>query len=358
MARSGFVLIASLLISAPTLAVAALPDRSALSYEENVTINTACAGALKRGDSAFADCVKRQTAELEAHPSPDRSGLTPERNQAIENKCKYLRRTSIGDYNECLKQAMEAPPPASEQTAEATPTDGLVPNFGEVFTQGKVDGAKDKPIPTEAAAADLPLPATVLPKRSDPTGASPLVAKDVYKKVEKAVFVVVATPSIAEAKSRNIVTGSAVAITDHLLLTNCHVVKGRDLIKIVQNEVATDAKLVAGKMGLDRCVLRADSITLQPVHGVRPFDDLAVGEHVYAIGAPLRLEHTLSEGLISSLHPRSGVNLVQTSAPISPGSSGGGLFDDRGNLIGITTLQFIGRAQNLNFAIAASDYWN
>lgn len=48
MARSGFVLVASLLIAAPTLAVAALPDRSTLSYDENVTINIACAGALKQ----------------------------------------------------------------------------------------------------------------------------------------------------------------------------------------------------------------------------------------------------------------------------------------------------------------------
>ena len=42
---------------------------------------------------------------------------------------------------------------------------------------------------------------------------------------------------------------------------------------------------------------------------------------------------------------------------ISPGSSGGGLFDDRGNLIGITTLASIGY-QNLNFAVAAGDFWN
>lgn len=357
MARSGFVLVASLLISAPTLAVAALPDRSTLSYEENVTINTACAGALKRGDSAFTDCVNRQLAELAAHPSPDRSGLTAEQNQAIEKKCNYFRRSSIGDYNNCLKQAMDAPAEPA-QAAEETPGDGLVRNFGEVFTQGKLEAPKDKPILTKVAATDLALPATVLPKRADAVTSPVMTAKDLYKKVERSIFVVVATPSLADAKSRNFVTGSAVAITDHLLLTNCHVVKGRELIKIVQNDQATDAKLVAGKMALDRCVLQADGITLQPVHGIRPFDDLSVGEHVFAIGAPLRLEHTLSEGLISSLHPRSGINLVQTSAPISPGSSGGGLFDDRGNLIGITTLQSVGRAQNLNFAIAASDYWN
>jgi len=367
MARSGFVLVATLLISAPSLALAALPDRSTLSYEENVTINTACAGPLKRGDSAFADCVRQQLGQLEKHPSPDRSALTAEKNQAIESKCSYLRRTSIGDYNDCLTKAMEAPAP--EQAAEAS-DDALgkrletETDYARVFTQDKPSAAKEKAEPAEkpevmkVSATDLALPATVLPKRIEPASGAAMNAQEVFKKVERSIFVVVATPSLADAKSRNFVTGSAVAVTEHLLLTNCHVVKGRPVIKIVQNDQATDAELVAGKMGLDRCVLRADSIKLEPVRGVRSFDNLAVGEHVYAVGAPFRLEHTLSEGLISSLHPRSGVNLVQTSAPVSPGSSGGGLFDDRGNLIGITTLASSGRAQNINFAIAASDYWN
>ncbi len=47
--------------------------------------------------------------------------------------------------------------------------------------------------------------------------------------------------------------------------------------------------------------------------------------------------------------------LVQTSAPISHGSSGGGLFDARGELLGITTFYFAG-GQNLNFAVAAEDF--
>jgi hypothetical protein len=50
------------------------------------------------------------------------------------------------------------------------------------------------------------------------------------------------------------------------------------------------------------------------------------------------------------------VRYVQTSAPISPGSSGGGLFDERGNLLGITSFK-IDDAENLNFAIAAEDFW-
>ena len=50
------------------------------------------------------------------------------------------------------------------------------------------------------------------------------------------------------------------------------------------------------------------------------------------------------------------VEYVQITAPVSRGSSGGGLFDDRGNLIGVTTFT-IQDSQNLNFAIAASQFW-
>ncbi|HTZ80893.1 MAG TPA: serine protease [Stellaceae bacterium] len=368
MARSGLVPVASLLILAPTLALAAAPDpRTALSYDENVTINIACAGTLKRGDSAFTDCVNQQLAQLKQHPSPDRSGLSDERNQTIERKCNYLRRSSIGDYNDCLSKAMAAP--AEPQTADNTDESlekNLQTNYAKVFTEG--DGTQDKPeqskaepekpTPTLVADTTLPPPASVLPKRPDHMGKEVLEARELFKRVKQSIFVVVATRSLADARSRDVAQGSAVAISDHILLTNCHVVKDRPVIKIIQDGQATDAKLVAGKMALDRCVLEAKDITLHPVTGIRPFSDLEEGERVFAIGTPIGRERTLSEGLVSQLQHTAMANFVQTSAPVSPGSSGGGLFDEHGNLIGITTLGSFGRAQNINFAIAASDYWN
>jgi len=77
-----------------------------------------------------------------------------------------------------------------------------------------------------------------------------------------------------------------------------------------------------------------------------------VGERVYALGAPEGFDLTLSEGLISGLRRRGGTNVIQTTAPISHGSSGGGLFDLEGRLVGITTY-YIEDGQSLNFAIAA-----
>src|SRR5476649_1726632 len=78
------------------------------------------------------------------------------------------------------------------------------------------------------------------------------------------------------------------------------------------------------------------------------------GARVYAIGAPEGLELSITEGLVSALRNIDGVRVFQSSAPISPGSSGGGLFDDQGNLIGITTFR-IGEGQDLNFAVSSDN---
>ncbi len=354
MSRSALVLVASLLVCGSAMAAPSGPDRSNLSYEENVLINTACASARPKGDGAYYDCVSKQVAALQAHPSPDRSGLTPAQNRAIEERCRYLRRTGVAAYYDCISEAIAGPTISVSEDAE----NGLKPNYIEVFTHGTVGSTEDKMQATPVAATNVPLPASVLPKRPENVHKQALPSEQLFKTLERSVYVVAATPSIADARTRNVMQGSAVAVSEHLLLTNCHVVKGRELIKIVQDHTVSDAKLVAVDSSADRCVLRADDVTLVPITGVRAFGDLAVGEHVFAIGAPRGLERTLSEGLLSGLRHQPGRNLVQTSAAISPGSSGGGLFDERGNLIGITTMQYRGAAQNLNFAVAAGDYWN
>lgn len=79
-------------------------------------------------------------------------------------------------------------------------------------------------------------------------------------------------------------------------------------------------------------------------------------QRVFTVGAPRGLEQTLGDGLISGLRSGASVRLIQTSSPISPGSSGGGLFDSAGNLLGITTFM-LRESQALNFAISAEDFW-
>ena len=88
--------------------------------------------------------------------------------------------------------------------------------------------------------------------------------------------------------------------------------------------------------------------------------DLEVGEPLYTLGSPSGLELSLSNGVLSGLREHDGQRLVQTTTPISPGSSGGGLFDARGNLVGITALVLVGKDrinQALNFAVPAEAFF-
>ena len=84
-------------------------------------------------------------------------------------------------------------------------------------------------------------------------------------------------------------------------------------------------------------------------------DALEQGETVIAIGNPLGFEHTVSQGIISAVRELGGADstkLLQITAPVSPGSSGGALVNMRGELVGITQGTFGGEwVQNLNFAI-------
>ncbi len=192
-----------------------------------------------------------------------------------------------------------------------------------------------------------------------PAKGPPLSPKALFQRVEAAVWVVYAgrTKIDFQDPSTDASQGSAVAVTKSLLLTNCHVLEDRPIIVLGHGETVLVAKTVSADPDTDRCVLSSvEEFTFTPVPGISRFDALAVGDPVYTVGAPKGLDRTLGDGLISGLRSEEGRHYIQTTAPISPGSSGGGLFDDRGNLIGITK-GYIEKGQALNFAIAAEDYW-
>lgn len=171
-------------------------------------------------------------------------------------------------------------------------------------------------------------------------------------------------PSVWRVESKlegGVSQGSAVAVTKNRLLTNCHVLQGALKVVVKQGSTEVVAKLEESDPAKDRCVLGVADAQLKPIVGVRPYADLKVGEPLYTLGAPRGLDLTMADGMLSGRREDEGVRYVQTSAPISPGSSGGGLFDARGNLVGITTLSFAGKErlnQSLNFAIAAEMYWS
>jgi S1-C subfamily serine protease len=85
-------------------------------------------------------------------------------------------------------------------------------------------------------------------------------------------------------------------------------------------------------------------------------DRVQVSEEVVAIGNPLSLESTVSNGIVSGIRTskEQGGKFLQTTAPISPGSSGGPLLNMAGDVVGINTMYFEG-GENLNFAISVND---
>jgi S1-C subfamily serine protease len=180
-----------------------------------------------------------------------------------------------------------------------------------------------------------------------------------FKSVSKSVYALVGGAADDSGGRHQVKFGSAVAVSEKIAITNCHILQdaGDDIyLGSGASDEVEKATLVGANYELDRCVVSVSRMDLQPVPGLRRFDDVEVGETVYAIGNPLRLDRTLSEGLVSGKRERSDRRYLQTTAPISPGSSGGGLFDAHGNLLGITSFTMKG-AQGLNFAIPAEDYW-
>lgn len=168
-----------------------------------------------------------------------------------------------------------------------------------------------------------------------------------FQELSRSVFVVEALDSDGDV----VAFGSGVAIGTDSVLTNHHVIEGAVSIRVTQKAKSWSAMVIASDADRDLCRLRVHGLNAAPVP-VRPSSELAVGEKVYAIGTPEGLELTFSEGVISGLRGSGASKLIQTSAPISHGSSGGGLFDSVGKLVGITTAT-LSEGQNLNFAVPA-----
>ena len=153
-------------------------------------------------------------------------------------------------------------------------------------------------------------------------------------------------------------SGSAVAVSPKHALTNCHVVENKNVVLVVVGGKKSEGVVVHRDTIRDVCVLRISGVELQPVKKARSFEDLKIGEPVYAIGSPAGLENSISEGIISGKRHARGSSWIQTTAAISPGSSGGGLFDKGGNLIGITTFKIAGESdEGLNFAVPAQSFF-
>lgn len=146
-------------------------------------------------------------------------------------------------------------------------------------------------------------------------------------------------------------TGSGVVIgPGGLLATNYHVIKGAVSAQIVNDreEVFEVEGVLAFDQERDLAILKVKADL--PYTNLADSEKVEIGEQVYSIGSPLGIKNTVSNGMVSNLIEIDGQPFIQTTAPISQGSSGGGLFNAQGQLIGITTAT-ISKGQGLNYAI-------
>jgi tetratricopeptide (TPR) repeat protein len=172
-----------------------------------------------------------------------------------------------------------------------------------------------------------------------------------------------------------LLNGSGFIFTeDGLIGTNYHVVDGIDSI-IVKTSDGTyyDAELLLIDEKNDMAILRIKNAngTKFPTIKFANSDALKVGQEVFAIGSPLGYEYTISQGIIAGIRDNEKVSfsdpitympieksfekVIQITAAISPGNSGGALFNRKGEVIGITTYTYTGYG-NLNFAIAINSF--
>lgn len=199
------------------------------------------------------------------------------------------------------------------------------------------------PSPVEVGSPRAGIAVPVAP----PLVAGPRSAEEIFAAVSGSVAKIIVLDSSGSPTS----SGSGVVIGSSIVITNCHVVKNASTINVKLGPETYDGTVVQADEEFDLCRLSVSGLTARAVP-IGSVANLRVGQKVLAIGSPYGLENTLSEGLVSALRETNGGTVIQTSAPISPGSSGGGLFDTSGNLVGIMTFQHR-YGQNLNFAVPA-----
>lgn len=137
-----------------------------------------------------------------------------------------------------------------------------------------------------------------------------------------------------------------------IVVTNLHVIENETDLEVVlaNGDIYDDIAVVDLDERRDLVVLKLKAYNLVPA-AMGDSDDIRVGDSVVLVGSPEGFDSTVSEGVISAMRDTgAGYSVIQTSAPASPGSSGGGMFNAYAELIGIVTSQ-ARQGQNLNFAV-------
>lgn len=145
--------------------------------------------------------------------------------------------------------------------------------------------------------------------------------------------------------------GSGVLLSsDGLIVTNYHVVENSEniVVKIYSGARFSNVDILQIDIVNDLALIKVKAKDLDFIK-IQNLSLPSIGETSFTVGAPKGLEQTISKGIISGIRELNNKTLIQTDAAISEGNSGGGLFDENANLIGILVSFYDG--QNLNFAV-------
>jgi hypothetical protein len=182
-----------------------------------------------------------------------------------------------------------------------------------------------------------------------------LSTKEIVTRNKPAIVRIESRVTTQEGERRQFGTGFVVA-SDGRIATNLHVIVGSGEVKVrLADGAEFQAKrVVAVDARRDLAIIDIDAVDL-PTARLGDSDAVSAGDRVVAIGNPLGvLDYTVSDGLISSVRQfDAGIKVLQISAPISQGSSGGPLFNPYGEVIGIATL-ISSEGQNLNFGVPSN----
>jgi len=187
------------------------------------------------------------------------------------------------------------------------------------------------------------------PSRPISSAAQKLSARQIAKRIAPSVVLLLTT----DESGNPIALGSGFFVASDRLATNYHVIKDASQIFV---KVAGRKRLykisfpgLSDKQS-DLARVRIDEVKGQPLK-LGNLSRLRVGDEIYVMSNPEGLEGTFSRGNVSAI--RNGKGLIQITAPISHGSSGGPVLDERGEVIGVAA-GILSEGQNLNFAVPVS----
>ena len=158
--------------------------------------------------------------------------------------------------------------------------------------------------------------------------------------------------------------GSGVIIeSDGYIVTNHHVIEDASKVSVtLRSGSSYEAQIIGSDRRMDLAIIKIEPDEKLTVASFGDSDTLVVGERIVAIGNPLgQLGGTVTEGILSALDREmiidgQKMNLLQTDTAINPGNSGGGLFNSKGQLIGIVSAKSTGsEIEGLGFAIPIND---